>query len=104
MPRRPVEHGAFVHSDRWSGGMAHFKPMGYPPITGGRWKVRKRRKATTEGKWWNARTDGQARRWNRSFHTHEEAVRWAHFVSRMYKVNKKELADVVIKEYLRSTS
>lgn len=101
MPRRPVSNGAFIYSDRWSGGMASFKSMGYSPVKGGRWKIRKLRKPNSRGNYWLARTDGKAKQWNRSFLTHDQAVRWAHFVSLMYKVNAREVADKIIRIYLK---
>ena len=107
MTRRPYngyKDGRFVYSDKWSGGMASFSaPKGVTrhPVKGGRWKVRKLRKPFADGRVWMARTDGKAMRWNRSFKTHEDAVRWAHFIGLMYKVNKRGTADAAIREYLR---
>lgn len=97
----PNKYARFVHSERWSGGMAPFRPAQKHPVKGGRWKVRKFRKPTPDGKVWMARTDGKASRWNRSFVKWEDAVRWAHFISLMYKVNKRGTADAAIREYLR---
>lgn len=87
--------------------MASFKSLHKPQVRGGRWKIRKKNRQPWEPedlKVWMARTDGKAKRWNRSFHTHDQAVRWAHFVSLMYKLNSKETADAIIKEYQRRTS
>ena len=105
MPKYPRNNYArFVHSDKWSGGMESFRaPHGVTrhPVKGGRWKIRKLRKPNANGMVWMARTDGQALRWSRTFKTHAEAVRWAHFVALMYKVNKRETANAAIREYLR---
>lgn len=99
-PYNGYRDGRFVYSDRWSGGMAPFRPAQKHPVKGGRWKIRKMRKSR-DGKVWMARTDGKARRWNKSFVKHEDAVRWAHFIAVMYKANKRGTADAAIREYLR---
>jgi hypothetical protein len=100
----PSKYARFVHSDPWSGGMKSFRAPATGerhPVKGGRWKVRKFRKPNPDGKVWMARTDGKASRWNKSFVKHEDAVRWAHFIALMYKVNKRGQADAAIREYLR---
>lgn len=108
--RLPNKAHAYVHSDPWSGNMRSFRvPRGEMrhPVKGGRWKIRKRHpfilSRRPDLKPWVARTDGQAKRWNKSFNTHDEAVRWAHFIALMYKVNSKDVAIRIIKEYQRRT-
>lgn len=103
MPR-PYRNDRFIHSDKWSGGMAPFRaPMGVMrhPVKGGRWKIRKMRFPTSQGKFWMAKTEGKARRWTRSFHTQAEAVSWATFIAQVYRSYERETADAIILEYRR---
>lgn len=74
---------------------AEFKPMGLPQVKGGRWRIRRKLLGDRP---WRAWSDGRAKRWNRSFPTHAEAVAWATLVAKTYATYKySETAD----EYLR---
>ena len=63
-----------------------FKSARRKPVRGGRWSVR-RNPHNMQGnpaKRWRAWTKGTARRWSKNFKTHDEAIRYATRVARLY--------------------
>lgn len=61
------------------------KPKGVKQVKGGRWSIRKYQHCAPERQWraWVADT-AKARRWNRRFPTHAQAVAWASGVAQLY--------------------
>lgn len=55
-------------------------------VKGGRWKVR-RVSISSHGRRWRAWTEGNAKYFNRYFHTHGEAIDWAQRVARAWGSN-----------------
>lgn len=69
------------------------------PVTGGRWKIRKRPDHPTRP--WYAHTEGKAKKWNRRWVTHAQASYWAHLVAEYYRDYSPFEADRFISRILQ---
>lgn len=81
-----------------------FKPVNgrYKPVDGGRWSVRKIEDSygIRTGKLWRAWTRGTAKKFDRRFHTQEEAFRWAERVAKTYRLrDTNELKKLYSEKY-----
>lgn len=73
-----------------------------PQVRGGRWKVRRFPVShSPDGKPWRAWSDGKAKRWNRRFATHDEAVKWAELVAITYRNHDDIEANAILGLHLR---
>lgn len=68
--------------------------MGYRPVKGGRWSIRKQK----DTGYWRAWTKGAAAKWSKRFYYWEDAFAWASFVARTYKNNSPIVAEGQIRQ------
>ena len=72
----------------------------YPAVAGGRWFIRRWESGVKDRKYWHAWSRGQAKKYNRRFKTHDEAVRWVDRVTMAYAMDDKQaLLDLYYEKY-----